>query len=324
MNGLQAWRDRLPPGRSSIPAVVTLGLLAANVLALPGFLSYSHLPATLGTLAPFVIAGMASTPAVLCGGGGIDLSIAPLMGLVDIVLASKLLGTPFGNPALSIPILLALGSGIGVANGLLITKLRYPPVIATLAMYFILSAIDLELAPEPIAASARWTDGLAGSIGVLPGAVITIGAPLVLWFALRRRPFVETLLAVGDNDATAFSAGVRVARTRICAYGLGGLIAAVGGIALEGLIRSADATAFSSYLLVGITAVALGGTNLAGGEGSLVASAIGATGLFLINNLLAGLGVSAVYTQVAYGGVLAFALVAQAAARRTAIHLEAV
>ena len=315
---------RLPGGRNSIPALVTVALLVVNIVALPGFLSLSHLPAMLGTLAPFVIAGMASTPAILCGGGGIDLSIAPLMGLVDIVLATKLLGTPLGNPFIAIPILLVLGAAVGVLNGLLITKVRYPPVIATLGMYFILSAVDLELVSQPVTASAPWTDALAGSAGVVPGAVITIGAPLLVWFALRRTPFVKAVLAVGDNDATAFSAGVQVDRVRICAYGLGGVIAAVGGIALEGLIRSGDATAFSSYLLVALAAVALGGTNLAGGEGGLTAAAVGATGLFLINNLLAGLGVSAVYTQVAYGGVLAFALVAQGFANRTQTQEEAV
>lgn len=315
---------RLPKGRNSVPALATLLLLLVNVVALPGFLSLSHLPAMLGTLAPFVIAGMASTPAILCGGGGIDLSIAPVMGLVDIVLATKLLGTSFGSPLVAIPILLVIGAAVGALNGLLIAKVRYPPVIATLGMYFILSAVNLELVSQPVSASAPWTEALAGSVGIVPGGLITMAVPLVLWFVLRRTPFVESMLAVGDNDATAFSAGVRVDRVRIWAYGLGGLMAAVGGIALEGLIRSGDATAFGSYMLVALAAVALGGTNLAGGEGGLVASAVGAVGLFLINNLLAGLGVSAVYTEVAYGGVLAFALVAQAVARRTQNQEQAV
>ena len=324
MNHTSRRLDRFPGRAHSIPVLVTIALLVVDMVTLPDSVGLSHLPATLGTLAPFVIAGLASTPAILCGGGGIDLSIAPLMGLVDIVLATKLLGTPLGGPAVAIPILLVLGAAVGTLNGLLITKVRYPPVIATLGMYFILSALDLQLAPQPVAAPAEWTSALAGSVGVVPGAVITIGAPLLAWFFLRRTPFAEAVLTVGDNDATAFSAGVRVDRVRICAYALGGLIAAVGGIALEGLIRSGDATAFGSYMLVALAAVALGGTNLAGGEGGLGASAVGATGLFLINNILAGLGVSAVYTQVAYGSVLVFALVVQGVVSGTPTREEAV
>lgn len=283
-------------------------LLAINLILVPSFVSSGQLTPTIGTLAPFAIAGMASTPAFLAGGGGIDLSIAPLMGLVDILVASKLLGTVLGTPIIAIPLMLLLGAAVGAVNGTLVAKLRYPPVIATLGMYFILSAIDLELVPQPVTASAPWTNALSGSMGPVPGGLVTIGVPLLLWAALRRTAFVETLLSVGDHDAMAFSAGVNVERVRISAYTLGGLLAAIGGLALEGLIRSGDANAFNSYLLVAIAAVALGGTSLSGGSGGLLLSAIGATSIFLINNLLDGLAVSAQYTQVAYGGVLAVAL----------------
>jgi ribose transport system permease protein len=86
------------------------------------------------------------------------------------------------------------------------------------------------------------------------------------------------------------------------------LIAAVGGIALTALIRSADAQTFSDYILAALAAVALGGTNLAGGRGGLAASAIGATCIFLLNNLLSAVSVPAQYIQVAYGSVLLIAV----------------
>jgi len=136
-----------------------------------------------------------------------------------------------------------------------------------------------------------------------------VGAPLLLWLILRRTAYVESLLAVGDHDATAFSAGVRVEAVRISAYALGGLIAAIGGIALTGLVRSADAQVFNGYILAALAAVALGGTNLAGGRGGLLASAVGASCIFLLDNLLAALHVSSQYVQVAYGGALLFAVV---------------
>ena len=295
------------------PALVfAIALFIANLIALPSFVGSGQLTPTLGTLAPFAIAGMASTPAFLSGGGGIDLSIAPLMGLINIVLVTQLLGTSLGTPVLAIPILLALGAAVGAANGVLIAHLRFPPVIATLGMFFVLSGIDLSLVPNPVNESAAWTNALAGSVGPVPGAVFTVGGPLVLWLLLRRTAFVGTILTVGDHDATAFSAGVNVDRARISAYAVGGLIAAVGGIALTALIRSADAQTFSDYVLAALAAVALGGTNLAGGRGGLLASAIGATCIFLLNNLLSAVSVPSQYVQVAYGGVLLIAVSAGA------------
>lgn len=294
---------------SIFAAALAAALFVANLIVIPAFVSQGQIAPTLGTLAPFAIAAMASTPAFLSGGGGIDLSIAPLMGLINIVLVTRLLGTSFGDPVVAVAILLLLGAGVGALNGVLVARLRFPPVIATLGMFFLLSGLDLRLAPQPVSTSAAWLEGLGGSIGPIPGALLTVGLPLVLWFILGRTAYVDTLQSVGDHDATAFSAGVNVDAVRISAYALGGLIAAVGGIALTALIRSADASTFSTYVLAALAAVALGGTNLAGGRGGLLASALGAISIFLLDNLLSALGIGATYIQVAYGGALLTAVV---------------
>ena len=289
---------------ASFAVALAVLLLIANIVAQPDFIAPDQIAPTLGTMAPFVIVGMASTLAFLSGGGGIDLSIAPLMGLVNIVLVTVFFGTTFGSPLLAVPILLALGALVGAINGVMVARLRYPPVIATLGTFFVLAGLDLRLVPNPVTAGDNWTNHLADSIGPVPGAVLTIGLPLLLWIGLRRTPYVQSLLAVGDQDATAFSAGMDVNAVRISAYALGGLIAAVGGIALTGLVRSADAQVFNNYILVALAAVALGGTNLAGGRGGLFPSMMGATCIFLLENLLTSLHASAYFIEVAYGGVL--------------------
>jgi ribose transport system permease protein len=289
---------------ASFAVVLAVLLLIANVIAQPDFVAPSQIAPTLGTMAPFVIVGMASTLAFLSGGGGIDLSIAPLMGLVNIVLVTVFFDTALGGPVVAVPILLALGALVGAVNGVMVARLRFPPVIATLGTFFVLAGLDLRLVPNPVTAENNWTNHLAGSIGPVPGAVLTMGLPLVIWLVLRRTPYVQALLAVGDHDATAFSAGMNVNAVRISAYALGGLIAAVGGIALTGLVRSADAQVFNNYILVALAAVALGGTNLAGGRGGLFPSMMGATCIFLLENLLTSLHASAYFIEVAYGGVL--------------------
>jgi ribose transport system permease protein len=293
---------------SSFAVGLAVLLLVANVIAQPDFIAPNQIAPTLGTMAPFVIVGMASTLAFLSGGGGIDLSIAPLMGLVNIVLVTVLFGTAFGGPLLAVPILLALGALVGAVNGVMIARLRFPPVIATLGTFFVLAGLNLRLVPNPVTAGDNWTNDLAGSIGPLPGAVLTIGLPMLFWVALRRTPYVQSLLTVGDHDATAFSAGIDVNAVRISAYAIGGLIAAVGGIALTGLVRSADAQVFNNYILVALAAVALGGTNLMGGRGGLFPSMMGAVCIFLLENLLTSLHASAYFIEVAYGGVLFIAV----------------
>ena len=206
---------------------------------------------------------------------------------------------------LAVPILLALGALVGAINGVMVARLRYPPVIATLwARSSCSPGSTCGSSPTRSRAGENWTNHLAGSIGPVPGALLTMGVPLLLWLGLRRTPYVQSLLAVGDHDATAFSAGMDVNAVRISAYALGGLIAAVGGIALTGLVRSADAQVFNNYILIALAAVALGGTNLAGGRGGLFPSMMGATCIFLLENLLTSLHASAYFIEVAYGGVL--------------------
>ncbi len=307
-SALSAWLSRVSKQPAAFSALLAVALLIVNIIVQPDFVASGQIAGTLGTLAPFAIAGMASTPAILSGGGGIDLSVAPLMGFTNILLVTKLLGTTFGGPVLAVPILLIIGALIGAINGVMVTRLRIPPVIATLGTYFVLSGADLALVPNPVTTNPNWTDNLAGSVGPVPGAIITVGALILLWLWLRRTPFVEMLLSVGDHDATSFSSGVSVDAVRIGAYALGGLIAGAGGIALTGLVQSADAQVFTNYVLVALAAVALGGTNMLGGRGGLVLSVVGATSIFLLENLLTNLHASAYFIQVAYGGVLFIAV----------------
>ncbi len=125
------------------------------------------------------------------------------------------------------------GSGARSAcfTGLLIVFLRVQPVVVTLAMYFILQGVDLVLSPQPQAlpGNGGWTTHLAGSIGPIPGAVFTIGLPLLIWIGLRFVPFRRYLYAVGSNETTAFSSGVNVTAVRVASYALGGLFAGIAG-----------------------------------------------------------------------------------------------
>jgi ribose transport system permease protein len=290
-------------------AVLAIGMLAANIATeRKGF----GLSDQLANVAPLAIAAIASAPSII--GGGFDLSISPLMVLTNSVFIVYLAPHGLGG-AVAVPIMLGIGLGVGLINGLLIIGLRVQPIVVTLAMYFSLQGIDLLIAPNPVSVnSAGWVDHLAGSIGPVPGGLLTIGIPMLIWFGLRFVPFRRLLYAVGSNDATAFSSGVNVNVIRVSSYALGGLFAGIGGLALTGLVDSADASNATEYTLVAIAAIVLGGTSLAGGRGGLVGPLFGAFSIYLIQNLLATFAINPAYLQIVYGGILIVAVVLGGAA----------
>jgi len=288
-------------------ALLGVVLFVANLIVQPRFVSSSTLPATLADLAPFAIVAMACAPSVITG--GLDFGIGPVVSLTNVMLVAVLLPHGLGGPGVAIPILLALGAGIGALSAALISYLRLPAFFTGMGALFVVSGAAQQILPTPEQAPANWTNNLASSIGPVPGALITMAVPLVVWLVLRRTPSVRAMFSVGGDAVTAFAAGMNVGAVRFVAYALGGLFAAVAGIALTGLIHSADSSLGLQYTLIAIAAVALGGTPLGGGRGGLVGGLLGAVCIFLIQDFLFALRISAEWLDVVYGCVLVFAVV---------------
>ena len=266
----------------------------------------------LAIAAPMVLAAMASAPSII--GRGFDLSISPLLVFTNCVYVVWLAPHGLGG-AIAVPIVLAVGLAAGMVTGLTITLLRIQPVVVTLALYFALQGVDLLMAPNPksLGEGDRWIYHLAGDVGPIPGAVFTIGIPLLIWYALKRVPFGGLLYAVGSNDASAFASGVNVTAVRVASYALGGLFAGFGGLALTALVHSANASTSTQYALIAIAGVVLGGTSLAGGRGGLIGVCFGAFTIYLLQNLLSSFEVNPAWLQIVYGAILIVAVVIQGA-----------
>jgi ribose transport system permease protein len=290
-------------------AGLTVLLLAATIIAQPTFGHFSNWDEELAAFAPFALVALASTPSILSGGGGLDLSVGPLVGVVNIVLVAGLLGTWAGGPLIAIPIVLLLGALVGAVNGVLVAVFRYLPVIATLCTFFILGGLSVALSGDPVAAPHNWTRHLTGSLGPIPVALLVILAPLALWGLLRRTAYVDNLYAVGGDDAAAFCAGVNPVPTRVIAYALGGLFAAVAGIAVTALIQTTNADIGTQYTLIALAAVTIGGTPLGGGRGGMLGSLLGAASIYLLQTFLSSLHVEPDWLQVAYGAMLAVGVI---------------
>jgi ribose transport system permease protein len=293
-------------------ALFAVALFIANLILQASFVG-SGLTGTLADLAPFALAAMASVPSVLVG--GLDLSVGPVLSLTNVLMVAVLMPHGLGGPAASIPILLALGALSGAVSGALIAYLRVPAIITGLCALFVVTGIGQQILLNPQQAPSNWTDHLGGKFGPVPGGLVAILIPLVIWFVLRRTPFVRAIMSVGGDAPTAFSAGTDVAATRVVAYAVGGVFAAIGGLALTGLIRSADSSLGLQYTLIAIAAVSLGGTPIGGGRGGLVGALLGAVCIYLIQNFLSGLNISAQWLNVVYGCVLVGAVVLRAQLR---------
>jgi ribose transport system permease protein len=305
MREVVLWMRRRP---WALATALSLALLVANGLVRTSFAAAGSWPATLATFAPFALAAMASTPQILSGGGGIDLSVSPLLNLVSVLIVAVLIPHGLGSAAVAIPIALGVGLAVGAINGVLVTVLRYQPVLATLCTVFVLEGVGLKLLAQPRSGSTGWLNHLGNQIGPFPGALVPLLAVSAAWIALGRIPYRRTLHTVGGDDVAAYAAGVNVTAVRIVAYGVGGLFAAVAGIALVAATQSADATQGIQYALPALAAVAIGGTSLRGGRGGRGGSFAGAAIIYLIQTLLDSLGVPDAWLQVVYGALLIVAI----------------
>ncbi|MDI6024662.1 ABC transporter permease [Corticibacterium sp. UT-5YL-CI-8] len=252
---------------------------------------------------------------------GLDLSVGSTVALVSVVSAfiMRELGIAPGLVAA-----LLCGATVGLLNGVIITRLRVSPFIATLAMLSVTSGVALNLSGGvPIPGLPSGFSQIAyRSVASIPIPVIIAALTLVLAeLALRYTRFGRNVCAVGGNEEAARLSGVRVERIRIAAYAFCGFTAAIGAIILTARVSSGQPTLGATLPLESIAAVVLGGVSLAGGRGSVVNVAIGVAFISILANGLNLLNISS-YTQMMIIGMALIAAVAldQANVRRRSGH----
>jgi len=249
--------------------------------------------------------------------GGIDLSIGSTVA-VSAVCAG--LFSQQTSPALAILGALAVGALCGLVNGLLITVTGITPFIVTLGTMSIYAGLALIIAggQAVYGIPVPFEDALAGGIAGIPipvvlFTVLTIASVLVLKYTL----FGEYLIAIGGNAEVARLAGISVGRHTATAYVVAGAAAGLAGAILTARLGAADPTLGADLLLTAIAATVMGGTKLAGGEGSMAGAAFGAILIATLTAGLTSLNVQAFYQQVAVGAAIILALLVDQLAKRS-------
>jgi ribose transport system permease protein len=299
---------------TGLAATLLFALLVINAILNPAWLAPSAWGAVIGLAGPLVAATIASMPSILGGRGGIDVSIGPLMGFINVVIVkTMIMDLGVSSPWIVVPGALLIGAAVGAVNGLLATVVRIQPIVATLGVYLVLNGATLTLLSEPAGAAPDWIKSLAGPFSIVP-----LAGMAAIWLAIKRFTVYDWLMAVGSDDRACFTAGVPVLLVRFLSYVLGGLFAGVAALMLTGLIGSADPTVGPTFTLVAISAVALGGVSLAGGRGGFTAAVVGAAAIFLLQSALTYFNVSSFVLRTVYGIVLVVSVSLNALTSRAA------
>jgi ribose transport system permease protein len=206
------------------------------------------------------IVAMAQTLPVLTA--GIDLSVGMVFVLANCVASHLVVGTPL-QAAFGVVAVLAVGALCGWINGAIIVYGRLQPIITTLATGTVYYGIALGLRPVPGGdVHAGLADALTGSPGGVPAMLLVLlGVVLLVWVPYRRSVSGRAALAIGSSEAAAYMSGVNIGRTKLIAYTLAGLLAAIGGLLLTFVTYSGEAssTIGGVYTLNSIAAVVIGG-----------------------------------------------------------------
>jgi ribose transport system permease protein len=296
--------------------VIGLLALCAVLWALtPHFLTVSNL---------LNIAQQTSINAIVAAGmtfvivsGGIDLSVGSIVALAGVALGVMLQGGQ--SPLIAIPGAIAVGTGCGLLNGLLVSVGGLPPFIATLGMMSVARGTALVFTEgRPVSGfdeGFRWL--ATGTAGFVPAPVLVmLVVYAVAHVILTRTTFGRYVYAIGGNEEATRLSGVAVRFHKTAIYGVSGALSAVAAIVLTARLNSAQPIAGMMYELDAIAATVIGGTSLSGGSGSLVGTLVGALIMGVLRNGLNLLGVSSFLQQIVIGGVIVGAVLVDTLLKR--------
>ena len=281
--------------------VLLLLLLALTKFIQPSFGAVGLENLTRAAL-PFAFATAAMAVVVIVG--GIDLSVASMMAACSVTVA-VLVETLGGIPAILIT--LGVGASMGAVNGGLVVLTRVPDIVVTLAMLYVWEGTALLILNSPGGSMVGWMQSsIAGSFiidGFPKALILTTICVAVLWVPIKRSKLGLSIYATGSDENAAFRSGVATGRTRVTAYALGGVFAAMGGISLAMLTGIGEPVA-GPYLMASVAAVVLGGVVLGGGRGGLLGPIIAVFILRIVRTILTLAAVDPNVTTIVEGTIM--------------------
>ncbi len=281
--------------------VFMAGLLA---IVAPGFWRVSNALNILRQASMVALVALGQTIAIIVG--GIDLSVGQVGTFASIVIGWTLLRMGWPDWA---GVLAGLSFGIfmGLMNGLMVAVVGLPAFIATYGTLWVSVGLTVIIMQGAViygfSPGLRFL-GIGKPLGIpMPIYIFAICLALT-WFILHRTTFGRNIYAVGANAKAAAMSGINVQKTRIMAYVLSGFFAGLGGLVHLALLNTAESYLMEGLLILSIGSVVVGGTSMAGGEGSIIGTAIGAIILNLVTNGMNLLGIHSSWQQPVQGSIV--------------------
>ena len=294
-----------------VPIFIFFSLLIFALIRSPIIISQSGIGSAIMLTAPLILTTYALTFIVMAGRGGVDLSIGPFMGFINVssiqLYAAGYLQTPVGW------FIYAFAMGIlwQFFYAIIVCFVRVSRIIVSLAGYLAFAGINIVILPRPGGIAPDWLIPWGEGFTIFNEIFLLMILATILFYIITHTAFWGHLKLMGSDERAAFTSGVKINWVRIVAHMIAGIFAALSAICFTALVGSGDPLQGTKYTLLGITALVLGGASLAGGRGGAFGAILGALNLYLINYILVTFKferLQSFVSDLSYGAVLVIAL----------------
>lgn len=292
--------------------IVLIVLCVAMSIVEPAFRSFGNLINILQQVT--VIAVLALGVNIVIFTGGIDISVGSIVAFTGIIMG-KIIVQGGMSPVFGVLVALVAGALCGTFNGIMISKFKLQPMIATLAMMSMARGAALTLADgQTITGYSdgfRWIGNAVIPRTKIPVQIIfMVLLYLLIFYLMKYRKFGRFIYSIGGNEEATRLSGIDTDKYKMLAYTMSGLFAAIASVILVAKLNSAQSTAGLDYEMDAIASCVIGGTSLLGGFGSVWGTLVGAIIMIVIRNGLNLLNVSSNLQKLVIGVVILLAVLA--------------
>ncbi|WP_044481444.1 ABC transporter permease [Paenibacillus antibioticophila] len=312
---MTAWLQ-LTKQREFAAFVGLLVLIVGFSIASPDFFTTYNLMNIMRQASIIALLAIGMTFVIIAG--GIDLSVGAIASISG-TLAAQVMISSGGGVFVGVLTGLGVGIAVGFVNGLIISKFKVPPIIATLALMSVSQGLALAVTGGyPVSGlpdSFAWLG--RGFVGAVPiPVIILLLMYIVAHIILNHTKFGAYVFGLGGNEEATRLAGLNVNKIKIWVYVVSGITAAVSGLILASRLGSGQPLAGQGMELNAIAAVVIGGASVAGGVGGVIGSLIGALIMSVLNNGLDLMNINSYYQMIFTGIILALAVASQSKKRK--------
>ncbi|WP_330698487.1 ABC transporter permease [Anaerocolumna sp. MB42-C2] len=245
---------------------------------------------------------------ILIISGMLDLSSASVLALAGVLSISSYTAT--GSLTISFIVAVLVGVGCNVLNGLMVTKYKTPPFIATLAMMAMArGAALLYTNGQNIYQIGDYVKFGQGKIFGIPTPMIfLVGTLIVTWYLLRHTVFGRSIYAIGGNEEAANASGINVNRIKMRAFIINGILVGIAGVLFMSRVNGGMPNGAIGYEFKALTAAVIGGTSFSGGIGTASGTLAGAFIVGFLDNIMVLVGVNSYLQQIVRGAIIALAV----------------